>query len=62
MNKRWISVLLAVLMLLSLGLGAAPVKAAAPAPALTDPGEPVRMIVELDEPRAFQMSLFDRTP
>ena len=43
MNKRWISVLLAVMMLLSLGLGAAPVKAAAPAPALTDPGEETQL-------------------
>lgn len=63
MRKRSLSLLLAAVLLLSLGVGAVPARAAQEAaPAVTDPGEPVRMIVELEEPKAFPLSLFSSTP
>ena len=60
MKRRGLSILLAAILLLSLTVGAVPALAAAPA--VTDPGEPVRMIVELEEPKAFPLSLFASTP
>ena len=53
MKRRGLSILLAAILLLSLTVGAVPARAAQEAaPAVTDPGEPVRMIVELEEPKA----------
>ena len=60
MKRKGLSILLAAILLLSLTVGAVPARAAAPA--VTDPGEPVRMIVELEEPKAFPLSLFASTP
>ena len=63
MRRKGLSLLLAAVMLLSLTVGAVPARAAQDtAPAAADPGEPVRMIVELEEPKAFPLSLFVKTP
>ena len=62
-RRQGLSLLLAAVMLLSLAFGAVPAQAAQEdAPARTDAGEPVRMIVELEEPKAFPLSLFASTP
>ena len=63
MKRKGLSLLLAAILLLSLTVGAVPARAAQEAaPAAGDPGEPVRMIVELEEPKAFPLSLFVSTP
>ena len=61
-RRQGLSLLLAAVMLLSIAFGAVPAQAAREAAAVTDPGEPVRMIVELEEPKAFPLSLFASTP
>lgn len=62
-RKKPLSLLLAAVLLLSLGVGVVPARAAKDAaPAVTDPGEPVRMIVELAEPKAFPLNLFSSAP
>ena len=62
-RRQGLSLLLAAVMLLSLTFGAVPAQAAQEAaPVRPDVGEPVRMIVELEEPKAFPLSLFAPTP
>lgn len=62
-RRQGLSLLLAAVMLLSLAFGAVPALAAQEdAPVRTDAGEPVRMIVELEEPKAFPLNLFAPTP
>lgn len=55
-TARFLSLLLAAVMLLGVGAFAAP------APAAADPGETATIIVELDEPKAFPLSLFSGAP